>query len=130
MIIAAALACTWPLFLTKRRSLSTVPSNRLVEIKTPTHPQKALICFAGSATNAYLDETYSNGEGSDTWCSTHQIIPKDIFTGYADPPCTALSCFLVDLANYNLYSNTWQGVIACSANYTSVTPFNVHFICG
>jgi hypothetical protein len=55
-------------------------------------------CMQGPGTalgaEMYFDETYANGDGTDSWCTTNQLFPVDVFYGqaYTIPPCDMWSC--------------------------------------
>jgi hypothetical protein len=55
--------------------------------------------------NVYFDETYANGDGTDSWCSNNQPIPIDMYYNqkYLAPECGKWSCNLGDLEQPSYY---------------------------
>jgi hypothetical protein len=47
----------------------------------------------------YFDETYANGDGSDSWCTTNELIPLELYSQktYPSPACGTWSCFVGEM---------------------------------
>jgi hypothetical protein len=46
-----------------------------------------------------VDETYANGDGTDSWCGTNiPILNSQMYGGaYEEPTCSKWSCYVIDL---------------------------------
>jgi hypothetical protein len=50
----------------------------------------------------YVDEVYANGDGADSWCSTDNDLPVNIYrSSFYDPPsCGSRSCVIINKIEY------------------------------
>jgi hypothetical protein len=77
---------------------------------------------------AYMDETYSDGDGTEVWCSNHQTVSTTLFT-YSDPPCKTLTCYHVNITGLCIYMSVSHSAKICLINYTNTLPYRMYFIC-
>jgi hypothetical protein len=79
----------------------------------------------------FLDETYANGDGTDSWCTTNQQIPAALYDyqTYTNPQCDVWSCFFGDMqagTGYTVRHTTASSLCANrNVNYTDV----MHIVC-
>jgi hypothetical protein len=77
-----------------------------------------------------VDETYANGDGTDSWCSSNAPVLSSINQGaYPEPKCFTASCHMADFRiGYGpaLYTFEGPGNKACT-NRDDIFP-NTYFI--
>lgn len=110
-------------------------------IKYSNHLKKKLILLTNflnspaQGCQMLIDETYANGDGTDSWCSTHAQLPVELYSSqtYKHPTigtwscCTAwmhVSSFYIDI--YEDYSNNPK--TSCT-NRAFTYPSTMHFLC-
>lgn len=62
----------------------------------------------------YVDETYANDDGTDSWCSTDAVVPFKIFQGqsYPVPLCNIWTCGLCNMqSTYASYIMSDSGYV-------------------
>jgi hypothetical protein len=86
--------------------------------------------FPADFTGMFLDETYANGDGTDSWCTTNEQISADCYDDqiYSIPVCGAWSCLYGELragrgsAVIHKYTNSF-----CADRNLDFNP--MHFLC-
>jgi hypothetical protein len=79
----------------------------------------------------FLDETYANGDGTDSWCTTNQQIPVDFYDKktYASPQCGQWTCFLAELqVGLSPFMFLWNDGV-CTDRDAIHTSAKMHFLC-
>jgi hypothetical protein len=84
----------------------------------------------------YIEETYANGDGTDSWCSNHAQLPTDMYKAqtYAHPTTGISSCGMVVMQTkipvyIELYSDT-QGQTSCTnRDFNYFTTNFIFFLC-
>jgi hypothetical protein len=83
----------------------------------------------------YIDETYANGDGTDSWCSTHIPLPLDIYyqQTYKHPSIGSGSCGMASMqtsipAYIFQYYDSVSNTSSCT-DRDKPFAFPVYFLC-
>jgi hypothetical protein len=78
-----------------------------------------------------VDETYANGDGTDSWCSTNKLVPNALFEyeKYLEPSCSGLSCFTIYFASALPSPYLYQYVGGACIKIGSDNPLPFFFLC-
>jgi hypothetical protein len=82
--------------------------------------------YCGSFPYVFVDETFANGDGTDSWCKTDIVVPTNLYrTGsYTEPTCETQTCTYLDVyPGPNPYRGGLEILTSlCGVNVSPITP--------
>jgi hypothetical protein len=83
----------------------------------------------------FFDETYANGDGTDSWCTTNEQLPLEMhyLHVYPEPKCDVWSCGIGHLerlvdADYYCVRNREDSSSSCT-DRTKIHDVPMYFLC-